>query len=493
MFRLITILTLLGHLWASDRVAHLIPTPSSAIALDPAKALLLVSSKKHVAIVYDISKPLSPKQIGRYLTSSNVADIALWENYALLLLHGLEDTSTITILDISDPASPTPIGQKSLDQIPLTCAVENDFVVVASYDPTSARDLVSIIDLQDPTRPTVTATSLPPAPAKEISTISSSPTYFIGLMALGHKGIGAFEVFWNGTLHAQRIPLIPGISIETVSVIDEEHWCFGGSYLTKTGEHDGGLYGITDGDEIYLLDRDLIHDPILAIADSTDLNRTFAFTHDSLIVVDNHQILSHQTDSSIAQNLKIVPTTQKAQLLFQTISLDETGTPLDIAAYPTKDLIYLATERGVFVVDTNTSRIDLRFFLLTKTFQKSGTFTPHDFDGVDEAFDWIFVTPSHKVYQLQGASPTQENVFGWKRVDITPRITPDSWNMIYLGDYDKDKDGRFDWVLYKNVNGTDKIYKLSGITPKGTFKYQKIEGLKAKIEENSVSFWPTTL
>ena len=129
-------------------------------------------------------------------------------------------------------------------------------------------------------------------------------------------------------------------------------------------------------------------------------------------------------------------------------------------------------------------------FITSKSFTKTGTFTNYDFLGVDKAFDWAFVTNSGAVYQLQGKSPTKSDVFGWKKVDIKPTITSSSWNMIFLDDWDSDGVTKFDWVLYKNENKTDQIYKLGGVSDSGNFVYEKIDGLKALIDinKNSVRF-----
>ncbi len=121
-------------------------------------------------------------------------------------------------------------------------------------------------------------------------------------------------------------------------------------------------------------------------------------------------------------------------------------------------------------------------------FTKAGTFTRYDFAGVESAFDWVFVTSDGSVYQLQGNEPSENDVFGWKKVYVTPAIDENSWNMIYLGDYDHDGNTKFDWVLYQNRQSTEQIYKLAGVTRQGTFEYQKIEGLTASLNENTVRF-----
>ncbi|BCD62802.1 hypothetical protein NitYY0826_C1687 [Nitratiruptor sp. YY08-26] len=131
---------------------------------------------------------------------------------------------------------------------------------------------------------------------------------------------------------------------------------------------------------------------------------------------------------------------------------------------------------------------DVRTFLLSKSFVKSGTFTPYDFAGVSNAFDWVFVLNDGKVFQLQGNAPSVNNVFGWKSVDVDPHIGSNAWNMIYIGDFDKDGQTKFDWVLYANQDKITQIYKLDGVSAQGTFVYKKIDGIRALIDGINVTF-----
>ncbi|NPA64097.1 MAG: hypothetical protein GXO16_03900, partial [Epsilonproteobacteria bacterium] len=126
--------------------------------------------------------------------------------------------------------------------------------------------------------------------------------------------------------------------------------------------------------------------------------------------------------------------------------------------------------------------------LLAGPFTKAGTFTRYDFAGVQSAFDWVFITNDKIVYQLQGKEPSDQDVFGWKRVDVSPKIDENSWNMIYIGDFDNDGDSRFDWVLYLNRQDTDQIYKLAGVSRQGTFEYEKIDDLVVHMDGSEVTF-----
>ncbi|MEA2111080.1 MAG: hypothetical protein U9P71_03420 [Campylobacterota bacterium] len=123
------------------------------------------------------------------------------------------------------------------------------------------------------------------------------------------------------------------------------------------------------------------------------------------------------------------------------------------------------------ILSSNLSTLKNRL-ISTKTYNVSGSFAPYNFAGVDDAFDWTFVTPTDVVYQLQGIAPSANDAFGWKKVTVNPS-TP-SWYMSYLGDWDSDGNGKYDWILVGN--GFDAVYKLEGVTATGNFAYsQKID------------------
>ncbi|MEA2110520.1 MAG: hypothetical protein U9P71_00580 [Campylobacterota bacterium] len=120
----------------------------------------------------------------------------------------------------------------------------------------------------------------------------------------------------------------------------------------------------------------------------------------------------------------------------------------------------------------------------TQELSVTGEFAQYDFVGVETAFDWTFSTANGTVYQLQGKEPSATDVFGWKQVTVTPSEA--SWYMSYLGDWDNDGDGRFDWLLVGN--GSNAVYKLAGVTDSGNFAYSSkinvpysVSGDKTKI------------
>jgi len=96
-----------------------------------------------------------------------------------------------------------------------------------------------------------------------------------------------------------------------------------------------------------------------------------------------------------------------------------------------------------------------------------GYFVRYDFDKdgkADSYNDWAYVVNStKKVYQLLANAPTQNNIFGWKAVDVTIDDLSNGWIMSHYGD------GSLDWVLFSS--DCTKVYKLAGSTDMGTFSY----------------------
>ncbi len=127
----------------------------------------------------------------------------------------------------------------------------------------------------------------------------------------------------------------------------------------------------------------------------------------------------------------------------------------------------------------------LEDLLLSKPHTVMGTFGAHDFDGVDKAFDWAFTISSNgKSYQLQGIPATQNDVFGWKEVDIaTPKA---AWSMFPLDINDNGEIGKFEWILV----GTDfqAVYKLDGTSDNGSFDYSDPIELNYTISQGSIIF-----
>ena len=122
-----------------------------------------------------------------------------------------------------------------------------------------------------------------------------------------------------------------------------------------------------------------------------------------------------------------------------------------------------------------------------------GTFGKHDFAGADKAFDWAFtMLSSGKSYQLQGISPSDNDVFGWKEVNIaTP--TPD-WYMFQLnGDVDGDGSIKFDWVLVSTDMNSKEAYKLAGVAANGTFEYSSELNIHYEVTDNMIQTGKVTV
>ncbi len=122
--------------------------------------------------------------------------------------------------------------------------------------------------------------------------------------------------------------------------------------------------------------------------------------------------------------------------------------------------------------DSDILKATVSDMLGTKSYAPSGVFYQHDFEpiGSSGAFDWAFRTPGGDDYQLQGELPTDDNLFGWKKVDTIENISPE-WFMIRVGDTDGDGLAKFDWVMLSTDIENKAIYKLEGVAENGTFDY----------------------
>ncbi len=127
-------------------------------------------------------------------------------------------------------------------------------------------------------------------------------------------------------------------------------------------------------------------------------------------------------------------------------------------------------------------------YLLNKSYYISGSFTHHDFEGVDDAFDWAFTATNGTVFQLKGKTATDSDVFGWLKVEAEINSSPD-WYMFALGsDVDSDGSEKFDWILVSTNVDRKAVYKLDGVSDEGTFKYSEKIDINYTIEHNKVQF-----
>ena len=123
-------------------------------------------------------------------------------------------------------------------------------------------------------------------------------------------------------------------------------------------------------------------------------------------------------------------------------------------------------------------------------FDISGSFAAYDFgeDGKIDPFDWTFVLPNGRIFQLQGNTPTDTDIFGWKETVITPNDS--TFLMAYMGDWDNDGDARFDWLVLDIAN--QKVYKLNGVVETGayagTFDYLGPIEIQLNITDTQVLF-----
>ena len=104
-------------------------------------------------------------------------------------------------------------------------------------------------------------------------------------------------------------------------------------------------------------------------------------------------------------------------------------------------------------------------------YEINGYYASYDFDGdrkIDRS-DWVYLdVKSGNMYQLMGKKTSEDNIFGWKKINGIDFPNP-SYFLIYLNDWDNDKDKRFDWIVISE-DGKD-IYKLDGRNEDGSFRY----------------------
>jgi len=118
----------------------------------------------------------------------------------------------------------------------------------------------------------------------------------------------------------------------------------------------------------------------------------------------------------------------------------------------------------------------------------SGAFSPYDFAPLGDAnpFDWAFTTADGTSYELQGNAPTDDNVFGWEQVSITPPSP--QWHMFALGsDVDGDGSEKFDWILVSADVAHKFAYKLAGVSENGLFVYSDPLNIDYTVEEQTVT------
>ncbi len=132
-------------------------------------------------------------------------------------------------------------------------------------------------------------------------------------------------------------------------------------------------------------------------------------------------------------------------------------------------------EESSQTVELSTDISVIKEALSGKEIVLSGTFSEYDFDhnGKMDPFDWVY-KDSFGYAQLRGKPATDTNVFGWKDVSINERLVS-NWYMFALdGDVDGDGSTKFDWMIISADDENKQVYKLSGVTDRGTFRYSEL-------------------
>ena len=137
--------------------------------------------------------------------------------------------------------------------------------------------------------------------------------------------------------------------------------------------------------------------------------------------------------------------------------------------------------------EINEEEMAAEVLIAKRDFEIFGTFGMYDFDGVDNAFDWVFTTIDGLSYQLLGNTPTSDDVFGWKKADI---VAPEAAWYMFKVESDIDGDGLsiFDWILVSTDMKNKAAYKLSGVSELGGFEYSDRLDVDYTLEGNKLLF-----
>ncbi|SMC08865.1 hypothetical protein [Nitratiruptor tergarcus] len=104
-------------------------------------------------------------------------------------------------------------------------------------------------------------------------------------------------------------------------------------------------------------------------------------------------------------------------------------------------------------------------YLLSKEKWKIyGTFYQYDFEQNGSDYnDWLYISDQGSAFRLLGITPTDDNPFGWKRLNKAPSQLPEIAGYFIFIQYDGDSETRFSWV-YLSQN-SQSVYKLMGADP----------------------------
>ena len=151
-----------------------------------------------------------------------------------------------------------------------------------------------------------------------------------------------------------------------------------------------------------------------------------------------------------------------------------TGDAAPIAGGTQQSTSTQGTTTGILPGDTSA----LENILTTKTYRIHGMFFPYDFPDKPSQLDFAYYDyGTNKTYQFQGESPSANNLFGFKEVQLSNVNVQDAYSF-YMVQLDgqsgsPDAKGPLGWVIFRKTTLT-KVSKLSGATSAGTFSYQSL-------------------
>ncbi|MDP3063839.1 MAG: hypothetical protein Q8O40_11620 [Chloroflexota bacterium] len=139
---------------APKMVSDTIRTKSVVLGLALSEGVLYVAANDDGLFVYDVSSPATPKLLSTVSALGGVGDVAVQGRYAYAVdEHNL--TSSLRVLDVSDPSQPKEMGEYVHSWRGFHVAVQGDRAYMEG-------EALATVDISDPAHPTEVARFTPP-------------------------------------------------------------------------------------------------------------------------------------------------------------------------------------------------------------------------------------------------------------------------------------------------------------------------------------------
>lgn len=226
-----------------------LPTLEDASYLKVYGNLLFVSAKADL-IVYDISTPTAPMQVGITTYTSPHQQLVIDGDYAYVAAY----SSGLVIYDVSNPAAPTFVSKKSLGHKALAVSKRNDLVFVGGGDGN-----IEAVDVSKPESPRIVAANV--LPDDEVDPFATSeegsPLSFLNwknfiFVADGDQGAvvvdSKFQVVSADDTDGTTMSMaIDGRRLFTADLTEGVRWID----IFETTDRDGD--GVVDGADVFPL------------------------------------------------------------------------------------------------------------------------------------------------------------------------------------------------------------------------------------------------